>query len=234
MKIVDFPSNLFFHTDPRRSVFLKEIKRILIYFGVPFADPCCTNNPTPPTYPVCTDGVTILGNGLPGNCLHLGTPPPSFGGPFVEFYGLTAGTGNGGPTDYAATVAVKTSVGTGRVPFPRNGAAAAGSAVRIDGSSFTLPNIGTYLITFGVQTTEPGQLELELNGLDLPATATGNQNPTSGGHRIGGTFIITTTVINSVLAVVNPEGNSPALTIVPADGASTHANAQTLTITQIA
>ena len=27
----------------------------------------------------------------------------------------------GGPNDYAATIPVKTSAGTGRVPFPRNG-----------------------------------------------------------------------------------------------------------------
>jgi hypothetical protein len=231
-KIIDFPSQLHFHTDSRHSRFLKELKKILIFLGVPFSDPCCSNNPTPPVYPVCTDDVTILGNGLPGNCLRVGVPPPSFGGPFANFYGLTAGTGNGGPTDYAATVAVKTSAGTGRVPFPRNGATT-GGAVNIDGSSFRLPNIGIYEVTFDVQTTEPGQLELELNGADLPATATGNQNPTSGGHLFSATFIITTVVINSVLAVINPEGNSPALTIVPASGSSTHANAQNLIIRQI-
>ena len=45
--------------------------------------------------------------------------------PFAMFYGLTAGTGSGG-TDYAATIPAKTTAGTGRVPFPRLGAASVG------------------------------------------------------------------------------------------------------------
>lgn len=148
------------------------------------------------------------------------------------FYGLTTGTGNGGPNDYAATVAPKTSAGTGRVPFPRNGPAS--TIVRNDPSSFLLAAIGTYRVTFKVHTTEPGQLQLELNGADLPETVSGNQNPTSGGHTFVGDSIVTTTVINSILAVINPAGNSPALTITPADGASTHANAQSVVIQQLA
>ena len=135
---------------------------------------------------------------------------------FSMFYGLTTGTGNGGATDYAATVPVKTSAGTGRV--------------RVDGSSFTLPDVGTYEITFKVHTTEPGQLELEVDGSELPETVAVNMNPTLGGHPIIGNAFITTTVINSILAVINPPGNTPALPITPADGASTHANAQSITI----
>jgi hypothetical protein len=148
------------------------------------------------------------------------------------FYGLTAGTGNPSTTDYAATIAVKTSAGTGRVPFPRNGPTFGIS--RVDASSFTLPNISTYEIIFKVHTTEPGQLQLEVDGTDLPETVAADQNPTSGGHVIIGNAFVTTTGINTVLAVVNPVGNSTALTVTPADGASTHANAQTITIKQIA
>lgn len=151
---------------------------------------------------------------------------------FAMFYGLTAGTGNGGPTDYAATVAPKTAAGTGRVPFPRTGPVS-GTISRVDSSSFTLPAIGTYEITFKVHTTEPGQLQLELNGADLAETVAVNMNPTNGGHPIVGNFFVTTTTVNSVIAVINPAGNSPALTITPADGASTHANAQSITISQI-
>jgi hypothetical protein len=58
-------------------------------------------------------------------------------------------------------------------------------------------------------------------------------NPTSGGHPIIGNFFITTTSINSVLAVVNPSGNTPALTITPANGADTHANSQSLAIKRV-
>lgn len=159
------------------------------------------------------------------------TPPGSLSD-FGMFYGLTTGTGNAGPNDYAATVAVKTIAGSGRVPFPRNGPAV--GVVRIDDSSFTIADIGTYEINFGVQTTEPGQLQLELNGAALPETTSGNQNPTAGGHRINHSVLITTVAPNSILAVINPAGNSTALTITPADGASTNANSQVLTIKKIA
>ncbi len=151
---------------------------------------------------------------------------------FAGFYGLTAGTGNSTSTDYAATVAVKTSAGTGRVPFPRNGPAV--GIVRVDGSSFTLPDVGTYKVTFRVHTTEPGQLQLELNGTAVDETTAANMNPTSGGHEIVGDFLVTTVAINAVLAVINPVGNAVALTITPADGSDTHANAQTLTILKVA
>jgi hypothetical protein len=151
---------------------------------------------------------------------------------FGMFYGLTAGTGNQGSTDYAATVAVHTSAGTGRVLFPRNGPAA--GIVRVDASSFTLAATGTYEVAFEVHTTEPGQLELELNGAPVPESCMGNMNPTSGGHPIKGHVFITTAGINAVLAVINPAGNSTALTITPADGSETNANAQTLTIRRVA
>ncbi len=60
-------------------------------------------------------------------------------------------------------------------------------------------------------------------------------NPTSGGHPIIGNAIITTTVANSILAVINPaSGMGPALTITPADGASTNANAQSISIKRLA
>jgi hypothetical protein len=150
---------------------------------------------------------------------------------FAMFFGLTTGTGMIG-TDYAATIPVKTAAGTGRVPFPQDGPAI--GITRIDSSSFTLPDIGTYEIIFKVHTTEPGQLQLELDGSDLPETIAVNLNPTSGGHPIVGNAFITTTGVNSVLALVNPAGNSTALTITPADGASTHANSQSLSIKQIA
>ncbi|PKN03493.1 hypothetical protein CVU75_01970 [Candidatus Dependentiae bacterium HGW-Dependentiae-1] len=129
-------------------------------------------------------------------------------------------------------MAVKTTVGTGRVPFPQNGPTV-GNITRNDDSSFILHNIGTYEVTFRVHTTEPGQLQLELNGTGLPETVAVNMNPTAGGHPIIGNFFITTTIADSVLAVINPSGNSTALTITPADGANTHANCQSITIKQL-
>jgi hypothetical protein len=146
------------------------------------------------------------------------------------FYGLTTGTGNGGVNDYPAPIAVKTSAGTGRVPFPRDGAAF--GIVRNDASSFLLPDIGIYDVTFNVHTTEEGQLQLELNGVALDFSTASNANPTSGGHEINGTCLVVNTVPNSELAVINPTGNGTALTITTVDGVLTHAMAQRITISK--
>jgi hypothetical protein len=151
---------------------------------------------------------------------------------YAMFYGLTTGTGNADPTDYAGTVAVKTVAGTGRVPFPRNGPTSA-VITRADTSSFTLPAIGTYHVVFRVHTTEAGQLQLELNGTDRPETVATDLCPTAGGHLIVGDAYVTTSAINQVLAVVNCSGNVAALTITPADANHTHANAQSITITKV-
>lgn len=154
-------------------------------------------------------------------------------GSISMFYGLTAGTGNGGATDYAATVAVKTTPGTGRVPFPRTDYDASG-ALRVDGSSFSMPP-GTYRVTATVHTTEPGQLELELDALAVDNSCFGNANPTLGGHPIIIDSIITVPAgVNQVLAVINPAGNMTALTITPADGSLTHAYSQKLIIQKVA
>lgn len=156
---------------------------------------------------------------------------PSTSSKLAMFFGLTAGTGNGATTDYATTVAVKTAVGTGRVPFPRDGAMS--GIVRATPSTFTLPDIGIYEVDFRVHTTEPGQLQLELDGADLASSVSTNMNPTSGGHIIVGKAFVTTTLVNQVLALVNCAGNSVALTITPADGSNTHANCQAIFIKKV-
>ena len=148
---------------------------------------------------------------------------------YAMFYGLTAGTGNNGPTDYAATIPVKTTPGTGRVPFPREGPNSH-YVVGVDGSSCILTVAGTYHVIFKVHTTEPGQLQLELDGVDIAESVASDYNPTAGGHEIVGDCLITSLVDGAVLAVVNPTGNSTALTVTPANGALTHANAQSITI----
>ena len=198
---------------------------------------CCpSRGATGATGPAGETGATGA-DGATGAAGATGATGPSDAAlSFAMFYGLTAGTGNPTTTDYAdpATVAVKTAAGTGRVPFPRDGAASGPDATRVDASSFELATPGSYRVIFKVHTTEPGQLQLELDGLGLPETTSANMNPTSGGHPIVGDAIITTTTANAVVAVINPPGNSTALTITPADGASTHANAQTITFERLA
>ena len=155
-------------------------------------------------------------------------------GPVASFFGTTLGTGSLG-NDYAATVAVRTAAGTGRLPFPRAGVSVplVNGITAIDASSFNLAAVGTYEVSWSVQTTEVGQWQIELNGIALANTVLVDQNPTAGGHPVSGMFVITTTLPNSVLAIINPTGNSTALTITPADGAETHANSPTLTIAMI-
>lgn len=144
---------------------------------------------------------------------------------YAMFYGLTAGTGNFAATDYAATVAVGAAV-----PFPRDGASL--GITRASASTFTVSETGTYEVSFHVQTTEPGQLKLQVNGTDEHSCVAANMIPTAGGHPIDGNCIVVLSA-GDVIAIVNPVGNVAALTITPADGAQTHANSQTLTIKKL-
>jgi len=180
------------------------------------------------------NGPLAMGDGTQGIYEASGASGGGYG-PVASFYGETAGTGNTGGTDYALTVAVHTAAGTGRLPFPRNGASVplVNGITRIDASSFNLAAIGTYEVSWTVQTTEPVQWQVELNGAAVVNAITPDQNPTSGGHPVTGIFLVTTTLANSVLAIINAAGNAGAVTITPADGNYTHANTPTLNIAML-
>jgi len=133
---------------------------------------------------------------------------------FADFYALM-------PPDNAATVAVGTDV-----QFPQNGPTS-GTITRASPSSFTLPAIGTYEVNFQVSVTEAGQLILTLDGVNLAYTVVGRATGTS---QIVGTALVTTTVINQILTVRNPPGNSTALTITPLGGGTWPVSAQLVII----
>jgi hypothetical protein len=156
------------------------------------------------------------------------TGPFSLG--FGQFYGMTSGTGNGGPTAYAGTIAAGAPV-----PFPADGPATGGLA-RSGASTtdFILPVVGVYEVTFSLHTTEPGQLMLEVDGVALDYTVATNANPTMGGHPIGGTHLVATGADNATLRVMNPPGNATALTVTPADGTLTQANIGSLIVKRLA
>jgi len=141
-----------------------------------------------------------FGNGT-STVLH-GTLAGSTGLAFADFYALM-------PGDNAATVAVGASV-----QFPQNGSTN-GVITSLTPSTFNLPAIGTYEITFQVSVQEPGQLVLVLNGAEQGATVVGRAQ---GSSQITGSCLITTTTINSILSINNPTGNSFALTISPLAG----------------
>jgi len=147
------------------------------------------------------------------------TGPAGSGGilAFSNFFALM-------PGDNAATVAPGTDLS-----FPQNGPTSAGAITRSTASTFNLAAIGTYQVMFQVSVTEPGQLMLTLNGADLAYTVVGRATGTS---ELAGVSLVTTSVINSILTVRNPSGNTTALTITPVAGGTRPVSAS-LVITQI-
>lgn len=136
---------------------------------------------------------------------------------FSDFFALM-------PPDNAATVAPGTDVS-----FPEDGPTSGSAVTRTGPSSFNLSAIGSYQIMFQVSVDEAGQLILTLNGADLAYTVAGRATGTS---QIVEVALVSTTVINSILTVRNPAGNSTALTITPLAG-GTRPVAAHLVITQI-
>jgi hypothetical protein len=131
-----------------------------------------------------------------------GPAGPSGTSQFAEFYALM-------PPDNSAAVAPGAAVS-----FPHNGPQS-GSITALSASTFQLSAIGTYRVLFQVPVTEPGQLELTLNGTALPYTVVGRDTGTT---EIIGAAFISVAAANSVLAVVNPTGNAGSLTITPHAG----------------
>jgi len=137
---------------------------------------------------------------------------------FADFYALM-------PPDNADTVAAGEDV-----DFPQDGPNSGATITRLGPSSFNLSEIGTYQVLFQVSVDEAGQLILTLNGADLAYTVVGRATGTS---QIVGMALVTTTAINSVLTVRNPEGTAAALTITPLAGGTRPVSAH-LVILQLA
>lgn len=137
-------------------------------------------------------------------------PSPSGGGStYALFFAMM-------PGDNSATIAVGAAM-----QFPQDGATS-GSINRMGPSSFNLPSIGTYEVIWQVSISEPGQLQLALNGVGLPHTVVGRATGTS---QLFGMSIIVTNVPNSLLSVINPVGNSTALTVTPIAGGASSVSA---------
>jgi hypothetical protein len=121
---------------------------------------------------------------------------------FAEFYALM-------PGDNAAPIAPGAAVA-----FPQNGPSS-GTIEPLSSNLFQLSEIGTYMVTWQVSIDEPGQLVLTLNGTQIPYTVVGRATGTT---QITGNSLIVTTTSNSTLSVINPAGNSTALTVTPMAG----------------
>ncbi len=170
---------------------------------------------TGPTGPTGTAG-TVGGTGPTGATGATGTA----GGvlDFADFFALM-------PPNNAATVAPAEAV-----EFPQDGPdGGSGTITRLTASTFQLADIGSYQVLFQVSVDEAGQLVLDLNGAELSYTVVGRATGTS---QIVGMAIITTSSVDSVLSVINPAGESTALTITPLAGGTDPVSAH-LVITRI-
>ena len=134
---------------------------------------------------------------------------------FADFYALM-------PGDNAATIAVGAAV-----LFPQDGPSSGIS--RSNNSQFKLPNIGTYEVFFQVSVDEAGQLMLRIDGVELAHSVVGRA---TGTNQLTGMCLVTTTATNSILEVINPSGNTTALTITPIAG-GTHSVSAHLVVKQI-
>ena len=152
--------------------------------------------------------------------------------------GLTGATGAAGPSTFAEFYALMPPDNPAPVPagdavdFPRTGPSSGGiSATSAD--TFALPAIGTYRVAFHVSVTEGGQLQLSLDSGEGPVplsyTVYGRAIGTS---QITGEALVETTTVNSSLRVINPVGNTSALTITQNAG-GTHPVAASLVIEQL-
>ena len=121
---------------------------------------------------------------------------------FAQFYALM-------PPDNASTVAPGSAVA-----FPRTGPLVGTAITRYNTSTFLLKESGTYRVSFVVPVTEAGQLMLRLDGSELPYTVVGRATGTS---QIVGEWLVSSPA-DGYLEVVNPPGNTSALTITPLAG----------------
>jgi hypothetical protein len=145
-------------------------------------------------------------NGEAGAMGQTGPPGPAGPSQYAEFFALM-------PPDNASTVAAGAAVA-----FPQDGPSN-GTVARSGSTAFVLPSIGTYRVAFSVSVNEPGQLELALDSgsgpVALPYTVYGRATGTS---QISGEALVSTSVQHARISLINPSGESTALTITPLAG----------------
>ena len=138
--------------------------------------------------------------------------------------GATGPTGPTGPaggiSDYASYYGVAPTdnanpIGAGNaVEFP-GAYAQTGGITRLTDSTFNIAEPGTYLVNFKVNTTEPSQLQININGAatnDL-TFGTGSANTD-----VTGTAVVITVSPNSVLSIINPTTATGSVTVQPNAG----------------
>ena len=171
---------------------------------------------------------------------------------------MTAGPGNTGNNDYAATIAVSTNPAAGpsaalgsAINFPRAAVPAVGGIfinnpgpAQVDNTEFVLPAIGTYRVSWHISVDEPAQFALWVGVLPAPNAGdlftpitVANGRPSQSGQATGteiynGDTTFQTLMAGSVIQVRNCM-SAAALTVTPLPG-GTQAQAAVLTIMRLA
>jgi hypothetical protein len=145
------------------------------------------------------------------------------------FFGQTTGTGST-ENDYAATIAVGAPI-----PFPQNGPATAGSPVsRASSSTFTLANTGIYEVSWQLGSDQDTQIQVAVVTGGPTFTPIANTTSLSGaGTQMNSATVLISATAGTVIALINPAGNSTAFDVQPANGALTHAQAASVVIKQV-
>lgn len=118
---------------------------------------------------------------------------------------------------------------TQAVAFP-NIAGTMGGISQTSPTTFSIATPGVYQVNYNVSSSTPGQLQIELNGTPLANTVTGTS---AANGEIVGNAIITTTVPNSTIRIINPAGNTNNVTVTPNAG-GTSPTASQLSIVKLA
>jgi hypothetical protein len=155
-------------------------------------------------------------NGVAGQQGQQGTPGAAGVSEYAEFF--ARGLDNPGPIAPGDPIL-----------FQQNGPTS-GTITRVGADTITLPDVGTYRVSFSVPVNEAGQLVVALDGVELVYTASGRATGTT---TIAGESLVQTTVPNSTIRVINPAGNLGAITL-PIQAGGSRQVASTLIIEQLA
>jgi hypothetical protein len=161
------------------------------------------------TGPIGATGLTgpIGATGLTGPIGATGLTGP------IGVTGLTGQSGIFIAADfYLITPSPTIAPGTA-INFPIDGPIFGSDIIRIDDSQFNLVSIGIYQVFFQASITEPGQLSVALN--DIPISIVGRA---TGTNQITSLSLLQTTTINTILTIINPVGETTALTLTPFAG----------------
>lgn len=134
---------------------------------------------------------------------------------FAEFYAVM-------PGDNASSIVAGDSI-----DFPSDGAFYGSSIIRSGVSlyEFILAEVGVYKVSFQASIAEAGQLGILLNGVLVPKSIVGKD---SLDGQLVCSCLISVSVVNSTLSIVNPLGSLSSLTLTASAGGASAVSANLL------